>query len=173
MCNTRCKFTQKPRVANCIRVRTCRCSAVRASVTRGWCVKLEVDSLSFEVWQEKTKMSRKRERSPELHWKPIMLITCWYMVGLPFTGSVVCHTLPLFGKSTLGIISFDFLYDSFTRALPLLSFPVLSAFTLIPSTISHLWNQPCHMRQCSWQCSDALLTLLASFIKPDGSAHIS
>ena len=66
------------------------------------------------------------------------------MVGLPFTGSVVCHTLPLFGKSTLGII-FDFLYDSFTRALPLLSFSValpllsftvLSVFTLIPSTIS-------------------------------------
>ena len=57
-------------------------------------------------------------------------------LGLPFTGSVVCHTLPLFGKSTLGIISFDFLYDSFTRALPLLSFTVLSGFTLIPSTIS-------------------------------------
>jgi len=92
-------------------------------------------------------MSRKKERSPELEEfddLPIMLITCWYMVGLPFTGSVVCHTLPLLGKSTLGIISFDFLYDSFTRALPLLSFSValpllsftvLSAFTLIPSTI--------------------------------------
>jgi len=26
-----------------------------------------------------------------------------------FTGSVFCHTLPLFGKSPLGIISFDFL----------------------------------------------------------------
>jgi len=39
--------------------------------------------------------------------------------------------LQLFGKLPFGIISFDFLYDSFTRALPLLSFPVLSAFTLI------------------------------------------
>ena len=27
---------------------------------------LEVDSLNFEVGQEKTKMSRKKERSPEL-----------------------------------------------------------------------------------------------------------
>jgi len=59
--------------------------------------------------------------------------------------------LPLFGKSTLGIISFDFLYDSFTRALPLLSFSValpllsfmvLSVFTLILSTISRV-------RRCS------------------------
>ena len=58
-------------------------------------------------------------------------------------GSVVCHMLLLFGKLLFGIISFDFLYDSFTHALPLLSFPVLSAFMLIPSTISHLWNQPC------------------------------
>ena len=55
-----------------------------------------------------------------------------------FMGSMVCHMLPLFGKSMLGIISFDFLYDSFTRALPLLSFPVLSAFTLIRS----IHNQP-------------------------------
>jgi len=43
-----------------------------------------------------------------------------------FTGSLFCHTLLLFGKLLLGIISFGFLYDSFTRALPLLSFPVLS-----------------------------------------------
>ena len=86
------------------------------------------------------------------------------MVGLPFTGSVVCHTLPLFGKSTLGIISFDFLYDSFTRALPLLSFTVLSVFTLIPSTISRA-------RRCSRQYADAVLTLLRSFIKRDGNAH--
>jgi len=46
-------------------------------------------------------------------------------------GSVICHTLSLFGTSPFGIISFDFLYDSFTRTLSLLSFPVLSAFTLI------------------------------------------
>ena len=35
---TRCKFTQKPRVANCVRVRrvhTCGCSAARALVTLG------------------------------------------------------------------------------------------------------------------------------------------
>ena len=103
-----------------------------------------------------------------------MLITCWYMVGLPFMGSVVCHTFPLFGKSTLGIISFDFLYDSFTRALPLLSFSValpllsfmvLSVFTLIPSTISRA-------RHCSRQYADAVLTLLRSFIKRSGSAHM-
>ena len=61
-------------------------------------------------------------------------------------GAVVCHTLLLFGKSPLSIMSFDFLYNSLTRALPLLSFPVLSAFTLIPSTISHLWNQSGHVR---------------------------
>jgi len=103
-----------------------------------------------------------------------MLITCWYMVGLPFTSSVVCHTLPLFGKSTLGIISYDFLYDSFTRALPLLSFSValpllsftvLSVFTLIPSTISRA-------RRCSRQYADAVLTLLRSFIKRSGNAHL-
>jgi len=35
---------------------------------------------------------------------------------------VVCHTLLLFGKLALGIISFDFLNDSSTRTLPLLSF---------------------------------------------------
>ena len=97
-------------------------------------------------------------------------MTCWYMVGLPFTGSVVCHTLPLFGKSMLSIISFDFLYDVFTRALPLLSFSVtlpllpfmvLSVFTLIPSTIS-----------CTRHCTDAVLTSLCSFIKRSGSAHM-
>jgi len=46
--------------------------------------------------------------------------------------------MPLFGKSPFGIISisFDFLYDSVTRALVLLSFPVLFAFTLISSAQS-------------------------------------
>ena len=86
---------------------------------------------------------------------------------------MVCHTLPLFGKSTLGIISFDFLYDSFTRALPLLSFSValprlsftvLSVFTL-PSTISRA-------RRCSRQYADAVLALRRSFLKRSGSAHI-
>jgi len=32
---TRCNFTQRPRVANCVRVRTCACSAARALETRG------------------------------------------------------------------------------------------------------------------------------------------
>ena len=53
-----------------------------------------------------------------------------------FTGSVVCYMLQLFGKLPFGIISFDFLYDSFTHALPLLSFPVLSAFMLVSSAQS-------------------------------------
>ena len=42
----------------------------------------------------------------------------------------------------------------------------------IPSTISHLWSQPCHVRQCSWQYVDAVLTLLRSFIKHNRSARI-
>ena len=101
-----------------------------------------------------------------------MLITCWYIpLFSSFMGAVVCHTLLLFGKSPLSIMSFDFLYNSLTRALPLLSFPVLSAFTLIPSTISHLWNQSCHVCWCSRQYADVVLTLLRSFIKHDGSAH--
>ena len=41
-------------------------------------------------------------------------------------GSVVCHTLPLFGKMPFGIISFDFLYDSFTRAFASAFFSVWS-----------------------------------------------
>jgi len=59
-----------------------------------------------------------------------------------FTGSVLCHTLPFFGKSPFGIISisFDFLYDFVTLALPLLSFPVLSAFTLISSAQSAIFE---------------------------------
>ena len=36
----------------------------------------------------------------------------------------------------------------------------------------HHRNQPCHARRCSRQYADALLTLLRSFIKRDGSAHI-
>ena len=79
-----------------------------------------------------------------------------------FMGSVVCHTLPLFSKSLLGIISFDFLHDSFTCALPLFSLSCL-LFMLIPSTTSHLWNQPCHGCRCSQQYADALLTLLHFF----------
>ena len=66
-----------------------------------------------------------------------------------FTRSVICHTLLLFSTSPFGIISFDFLYDSFTRALSLLSFPVLSAFTLISAQsaifgISHATRSGAH-----------------------------
>ena len=148
---TRCKFTQKPRVANCVRVRTYACSAAHALVTCGWCVKLEVNSLKFD--------RRKQRCLP----KEAMLITCWYLcflVSWALWFAIRCHCLV------------SHLCDPFTRALPLLSFPVLSAFTLIPSTISHLWNQPCSARRCSWQYADAVLTLLRSFIKCDGSAHI-
>ena len=54
---TRCKFTEKPRVANCIRVHTCTCSAACALVTRVWCVKLvEVNSLKFDRRNWKTKV---------------------------------------------------------------------------------------------------------------------
>jgi len=102
--------------------------------------------------------------------EPIMLFTCWYLC-FQFHGLCGCHTLPLFGKSPLGIISFDFLYDSFTRTLTLLYFPVLAAFTPIPSTISHLWNQPCCVCWCSQQYADVILTLLRSFIKRDSDVH--
>jgi len=44
---TRCK---KPRVANCVRARTCRYSAARALVTRGRCANLL--KLTW-LWQEK------------------------------------------------------------------------------------------------------------------------
>jgi len=50
------------------------------------------------------------------------------------------YSLSLFGKSPFGIISFDFRYDSSTRALSLLSFPVLSAFTLISSAQSAIFG---------------------------------
>ena len=147
------------RVANCVRVRTCACSAVHALVTRGWCAKPKIDSLKFD------------RRNKDVFWKIRGSNAYLSLVPLfsSFTGSVVCHTLPLFGKLPLGIISFDFLYDSFTRALPLLSFQVLSAFTLIYSTISHLWNQPCRERWCWRQYADVVLTLLRSFVMCDGS----
>ena len=101
--------------------------------------------------------------------KPIMLITCWYLcfpVSRALWFAILCCCLVSCRSASL-----EFLYDSFTHALPLLSFPVLSAFTLIPSTISHLWNQPCHARRCLQQYTDAVLTLLHSFIKRDRSAH--
>ena len=63
------------------------------------------------------------------------------------------------------------LYDPLPHALPLLSFPVLSAFTLIPSTVSHLWNQPYCARWCWLQYVDAVLTLLCSFIRKCAHTH--
>ena len=127
-----------------------------------WCdmwMMCEARSRQFEVWQEKTKMFPRRS-------KPIMLITCWYLcfpVSWALWFAILCCCLVSCRSASL-----DFLYDSFTHALPLLSFPVLSAFTLIPSTISHLWNQPC--RTCLWYAV-VVLTLLRSFIKRDGSTH--
>ena len=84
-----------------------------------------------------------------------------------FTGSVVCHTLSLFVKSPFGIISFDFLYDSFTRALPLLSFSSLILICFYANLLCtiNLWNQPCRACRYSRQYADALLTSLCSFIK--------
>jgi len=66
--------------------------------------------------------------------------------------------LPLFCKLTLGIISFDLLYDSFTHALPLLSvavampllsFTVRAVYTLNPSRVSHA-------RRCSRKFADVV-----------------
>jgi len=122
----------------------------------------EARSRQFEDWQGKTKMFNERS-------EPIMLITYWYLCFPVSRVLWFCHMLLLFGKSLLDIISFDFFH---TCTLPLLSFSVLSAFMVIPSTISHLWNQPCHARQCSWQYVDAVLTSLHPFIKRDRSAHI-
>ena len=67
---TRCNFTQRPRVANCVRGRTCACSVARALETRGWCVKLEVDSL---------KLDRRKQKMFTERMEPVMLITCWYL----------------------------------------------------------------------------------------------
>ena len=68
-----------------------------------------------------------------------------------FTGSVVCHILPLFGKSPLSIISF-WLYDSFTCALPLLSFSGLFCFYTDP-----LHNQP--SLESTMSCTPVLATI--------------
>ena len=68
--------------------------------------------------------------------EPVMLVnTCWYLCF-----PVLCalpYVKPLFCKLPLGIISFDFLYDSFIHALPLLSFSGLVCFFADP-----LHNQP-------------------------------
>ena len=93
---TRCNFTQGPRVANCVRVRKCACSAARALETRGRCVKPR--SRQFEVWQKKKKdVSRKKRASNAYH-----LLVAWFS---SFTGSVVCHTLPLFGCAAYMLLS--------------------------------------------------------------------
>ena len=79
-----------------------------------------------------------------------------------FTGSVI----------SFGIVSFDFLYGSFTPALPLpFFFPGLVCFYADPLHNQPSWNQPCHARRCSRQLADVVLTLLRSIIMRDGSAH--
>ena len=55
-----------------------------------------------------------------------------------FMGSMVCHTLPLFGKSMLGIISFDFMIPSLVHCLCFLFRSCLLLRWSAPSTISHL-----------------------------------
>jgi len=80
--------------------------------------------------------------------------------------AICCHCL-VSRHSASSPLTLWFLHSCSASAF----FSSLSAFTLIPSTISHLWNQPCRAQQCSRQYTDAVLTLLRSFIKCDGSAH--
>ena len=84
-----------------------------------------------------------------------------------FIGSVVCHTLPLCGKSPFSIISFDF------PSLPLCLtfFSGLVCFYADPLHNQPSWNQPCHAHRCSRELADMVLTLLRSIIKHEGSAH--
>ena len=92
-------------------------------------MKLGVDSLKFDRRRENKDVYRKKRANNAYH----LLVPLFSS----FTCSVVCHTLPLFGKSPLGIICFDFLYDSFIRALSLLSFSGFACFYADP-----LHNQP-------------------------------
>jgi len=104
--------------------------------------------------------------------EPIMLITCWYLCfpvsqALCFAIHCRCLASRCLASSPLAF----FMILSLTLCLCFL-FRSCLLFTLIPSTISHLWNQPCRARWCSRQYADAVLTLLCSFIERDGSAHI-
>ena len=79
----------------------------------------------------------------------VMLITCWYLcfpVSRALWFAIRCRCLAS-RCSASSPLTF-FMIPSLVLCLCSL-FPVLSAFTLILSTISHLWNQPSRARSCS------------------------
>ena len=127
----------------------------------------EARSRQFEVWQEKgeTKMFTKRT-------EPIMLITCWYLC-FPFSRALwfAIHCRCLARRCSASSPLTFFMIPSLALYLIFL-FRVCLLFTLIPSTISHLWNQTCRARWCLRQYADAVITLLGSFIKRDGSIYV-
>ena len=113
----------------------------------------EARSRQFE---EKTKMYTERS-------EPIMLITCWYLcfpVSRALWFAIHCHCLVSCRSASS---SLTFFHSRFASAF-------FSSFYADPSTVSHL---PCRAHWCSQQYADAVLTLLCSFMKCDGSAHIS
>ena len=96
-----------------------------------------------------------------------MLITCWYLCCFPVSRALwfaisCCLVSHRSASSPLTFVM-----------IPSLALCICFLFWScpIPSTISHLWNQPCRTRRCSRQYADVVLTLLHSFIKHDGSAH--
>ena len=104
--------------------------------------------------------------------EPIMLITCWYLcfpVSRALCFAIRCCCLVSCHSASSPLAFFMIL--SLALWLCFL-FRSCLLFKLIPSTISHLWNQPCPAHQWSQQYADAVLTLLRSFIEHDGSAHI-
>ena len=122
----------------------------------------EARSRQFE---EKTKMFTERS-------EPIMLIAYWYLcfpVSWALCFTIRCRFL-VSRRSASSPLAF-FMIPLLALCLCFLFWSCL-LFTLIPSTISHLWNQPCRARRCLRQYADAALTLLRSFIKCDRSAHI-
>jgi len=106
------------------------------------------------------------ERSEPIKVNAYYLLVSLFVVS--FTGSVVCHTLPLFGKSTLGIISFDLFMILHSHSAS----AFLSGFVCFYSDPLH--NQPSleSAMPRSRQYTDSMLSILCSFIKRDGSAHI-
>ena len=153
----------------------------------------EARSRQFEVWQEKTKVSRKREGPPELEEFDVLasvmraspnakvqsVIT---KLSEMILGTFVFQFHGLRGLSHVAVVwqvttwhhllwlSLWFLHLNSASAF----FSGLVCFTLIPSTTIHLWNQPCCARRCLRQYTDAELTLLCSLIKRDWSkcAHV-
>ena len=104
--------------------------------------------------------------------EPIMLITCWYLcfpVSRALCFSIRCRCL-VSRRSASSPLAF-FMILSLTLCLCFIFWSCL-LFTLIPSTTSHLWNQPCRTRRCSQQYADVVLTLLHFLIEQDGSAHM-